>query len=300
MFLTVQSQTASFNNSNTISSNTYLSKVKLYYYYFFAGMYGFVGSFADVVMVNSKWTKAHVETIFWTWEMVLDKKRDSKGKIVLVYPPCNVSELMKINIERGGKEEKKIILSVGQFRPEKAHAVQIRSFHKFITSHKEFRGRVKLCLIGGCRNAEDEQRVEDLQALCEELGLTEDVRILRNVPFDILVDYYQRSWIGLHTMWNEHFGIGVVEYMAAGLIPLAHNSGGPKSDIIVNRETNTDMKTGYLASTVDEFSDKMYEILTLPMDLDIKIRKSARESVREQFSDDQFTKGFIKCLNKVL
>lgn len=33
-------------------------------------------------------------------------------------------------------------------------------------------------------------------------------------------------------MWNEHFGISVVELMAAGLVVIAHNSGGPKLDII--------------------------------------------------------------------
>jgi len=33
-------------------------------------------------------------------------------------------------------------------------------------------------------------------------------------------------------MWNEHFGIGVVEYQAAGLISVVHNSGGPKLDIV--------------------------------------------------------------------
>lgn len=34
-------------------------------------------------------------------------------------------------------------------------------------------------------------------------------------------------------MWNEHFGIGIVEFMAAGAIPLAHHSGGPLLDIVV-------------------------------------------------------------------
>lgn len=29
----------------------------------------------------------------------------------------------------------------------------------------------------------------------------------------------------------RHFGIGIVEYMASGVIPLAHCSGGPLMDI---------------------------------------------------------------------
>lgn len=33
-------------------------------------------------------------------------------------------------------------------------------------------------------------------------------------------------------MKSEHFGIAIVEMMAAGLLVLAHNSAGPKTDII--------------------------------------------------------------------
>jgi hypothetical protein len=29
-------------------------------------------------------------------------------------------------------------------------------------------------------------------------------------------------YLGIHTMWNEHFGIGIVEMMAAGLLTIAH------------------------------------------------------------------------------
>jgi alpha-1,2-mannosyltransferase len=53
-----------------------------------------------------------------------------------------------------------------------------------------------------------------------------------NASYDVLVSSLGEAKIGLHTMWNEHFGIGVVEYMAAGLIPVAHNSAGPKLDIV--------------------------------------------------------------------
>lgn len=33
-------------------------------------------------------------------------------------------------------------------------------------------------------------------------------------------------------MWNEHFGIGVVEMLAAGLVTVAHDSAGPQMDIV--------------------------------------------------------------------
>lgn len=34
-----------------------------------------------------------------------------------------------------------------------------------------------------------------------------------NASFDTLVQSLATAKVGLHTMWNEHFGIGVVEYM---------------------------------------------------------------------------------------
>lgn len=54
-----------------------------------------------------------------------------------------------------------------------------------------------------------------------------------NASFTDLKKYLSTALIGLHTMWNEHFGISVVEYMAAGLVTVAHKSGGPLLDIVV-------------------------------------------------------------------
>lgn len=67
-----------------------------------------------------------------------------------------------------------------------------------------------------------------MQDLAKHLALDENVEFKLNIPFSELVLELQRGTIGLHTMWNEHFGIGVVECMAAGLIMVAHASGGPK------------------------------------------------------------------------
>lgn len=50
-------------------------------------------------------------------------------------------------------------------------------------------------------------------------------RRLVNVPYSELRFLLGGAVGGLHTMVDEHFGISVVEYMAAGVIPIAHNSG---------------------------------------------------------------------------
>ena len=44
----------------------------------------------------------------------------------------------------------------------------------------------------------------------------QDVEIKTNLPFPELTALLSRALIGIHTMRDEHFGIGVVEFLAAG------------------------------------------------------------------------------------
>lgn len=66
---------------------------------------------SDVVMVNSTWTRGHVEKIW------------GQSSIHTVYPPCDVIEFAKLPLEFSNKQ--KHIVSVGQFRPEKDHQLQV-------------------------------------------------------------------------------------------------------------------------------------------------------------------------------
>lgn len=71
-------------------------------------------------------------------------------------------------------------------------------------------------MVGGCRGAEDQARLRDLQQYAEELGIGDYVEWYVNVPFSELKMLLGGAVGGLHTMTDEHFGISVVEYMAAG------------------------------------------------------------------------------------
>jgi len=214
----------------------------------------------------------------------------------IVYPPCDTDSLRKLDL----KDRENLILSIGQFRPEKDHALQIKAFAKMLTldCHNELKD-VKLILVGSCRGKADEGRVKDLRDLAELLNVTEHIEFVLNQPFPVLKDYFGRASVGLHTMWNEHFGIGVVEMMAAGLITVAHNSGGPKADIIVPH-TDENLRTGYLASNEEEYANAMLDACIIGMDNEKSrpLRQSAQES-SARFSDDVFNASFKALILKL-
>ena len=47
-------------------------------------------------------------------------------------------------------------------------------------------------------------------------------------------------------MRDEHFGISVVEFMAAGAVVIAHNSAGPAMDIVRSSGRRPDRCHGWL------------------------------------------------------
>jgi glycosyltransferase involved in cell wall biosynthesis len=71
-----------------------------------------------------------------------------------------------------------------------------------------------------------------LVRLIKSLRVEDRVRILPNASEWQKIELLRRAKIYLHPMKYEHFGISVVEAMAAGLIPVVHRSGGPWTDIV--------------------------------------------------------------------
>lgn len=204
MLSVVRNQDTRFNNAAFITNNPLFSKFKLVYYYLFAFMYGLVGSCSDVVMVNSSWTLNHILSLWRAGPCTS-----------VVYPPCDVQTFLDIPLEEEKNSAEYSIVSISQFRPEKDHPLQIRAFAKLL-KEKRLRQQLslKLILIGGCRNQQDEDRVNNLKSLCEELGVSNNVMFKINIPFEELKKHLAEATIGLHTMWNEHFGIG--QYLSSG------------------------------------------------------------------------------------
>jgi alpha-1,2-mannosyltransferase len=140
-------------------------------------------------------------------------------------------------------------------------------------------------------------------------------------------------------MKDEHFGIGVVEFMASGLIPLVHQSAGPWLDIVVplNGQVTGEspieedpeargfvhfalnpipfspphnlclpwlilstLITGYHATTASSFADQIHTILSLPSSTQLSIRRAARKQAIAKFSQECFERGWEVSWDKLL
>ncbi|KXN82832.1 GDP-Man:Man(3)GlcNAc(2)-PP-Dol alpha-1,2-mannosyltransferase [Leucoagaricus sp. SymC.cos] len=311
MLARVRSRKSWHTNTSAISSSAFLSKLKLLYYRIFMYYYAASLHTASFLMVNSSWTKNHIDSILQYHDILLDTLHLSppfvitnlltgvvyprKGKpptsARIVYPPCDTREMSSFDLT--GRQQ--VILSVAQFRPEKDHPGQLQAFAQLLSRFPKHAGKggtkapVKLVLIGGSRNEEDAQRVTSLRRLAKESGVEEHTEFIVNAPYPVVLDWLSKASIGLSTMVDEHFGINVVEFMAAGVIPIAHASGGPLKDIVIPFNGKP---TGYHAKTTEEFAEALDEVLSLPLEEQLALRQRARTWAVQRFSEEEFQKGW--------
>lgn len=125
--------------------------MKKYYYRILLAGYRYSIHSCDKIWTNSTWTCNHI----------------GKNKASILYPPCDTFVY--------DEEKENIVLSLGQFRPEKNQEVIVKSFAKANLNGFE------LVMIGGCRNIEDEVRLEKLRKLAESLDIADRVKFLPNL-----------------------------------------------------------------------------------------------------------------------
>ncbi|KAJ3650740.1 hypothetical protein Zmor_016822 [Zophobas morio] len=279
MMTRVSNRQATYNNRSVIARSPIFTHAKLLYYRLFAWLYALAGQCSDTTLVNSTFTHEHLSEL---WGRPLH----------LVYPPCEVDHLK--NIPKPKHKPPKIrILSLAQFRPEKDHPLQLQSLYELREILGDDFDNVTLVLCGSCRNAGDSTRVADLRDLSKHLSLENNVEFKVNLTYEELLEELEGAYLGVHTMLDEHFGISVVEQMAAGLIVVAHRSGGPLLDII---ETSEGSRLGFLATTPEEYAYVIKFVLTCGDEEVNEIRERARASV-DRFSSKKFQDEFLRAID---
>lgn len=210
-----QTDNQSFNNKY----RGVLAKGKKVYLYVLIQLYKLCGNFADWHATNSSWTDNHIKSMW------------GKCRVTKIYPPCDTSDIMdKVSLET---PRKNILVSFAQFRPEKQHDLQLAIWKESLLSLPK---DAKFVMVGATRGREDELLVEKLRQQAEILGIKDTVEFMINRSREDILKLFAESKVAIHTMKEEHFGISIVEMMSAGLITIAHDSAGPKMDIIGGAE----------------------------------------------------------------
>lgn len=304
-------------------------KMKRTYWHMFAWMYSWAGGGIDVVMTNSSWTQAHIRSLWG----VNRAKRHRIADVEVVFPPVAVEELEEAIVvnELSEKKRERILLYIAQFRPEKNHALVMRAFSQMIHSSadddRKSTAGSRLVLIGSVRNSEDATKVYDLRLLAHELKVKDQVEFLCDASWPEILEWLRKSWIGVNGMWNEHFGIGVVEYQAAGLICVVNDSGGPKEDIVVEYDGGPtgsytiflhstfpfpplpknsvsimaylSPEPGFHANDASDFATQFTRALSMSFRDTLAMRLRARSSAK-RFTEEAFATRWIKQMDRLV
>ncbi|AGO11552.1 AaceriADL235Wp [[Ashbya] aceris (nom. inval.)] len=280
---------------------------KFLYWKTFMRCYTFVGSFVDVAVTNSTWTYNHMNAIW-----------NQTRNVTTIYPPCSTEKLVTDDSTDVWNRKNQAVV-VAQFRPEKRHELILRSFSNFI---KKTGSKMKLLMLGSTRGQDDRNYVKKLEQLAySELAIPkESLEFLTDCKYEVMRRYLQESSFGINAMWNEHFGIAVVEYAASGLITLAHASAGPLLDIIVPWDIEADKqlpsdsdsnRTGfffkdrsdpdYSKVTSGEFptlEELFVRVDQLTEEERLAISQRAKRCVLHKFSDLKFSEDWTQILDR--
>ena len=287
MIYQVQNNKPGVHSRGNLNKNKFIRKIKIFYYNLILKVYKIMGNKClSFAYVNSTWTFNHMKE---TWDELY-----KTNKLIILYPPCSIS-LYREAAKNDNRQN--IIVSFSQFRPEKNQILQIKilaQLKKKLSIYPELED-LELHLIGGVRNEEDQKLFDDLKIFARQLGVEKYVKFLKNGSTEEIMEEFSKAKIGIHTMIDEHFGINLIEMMAAGLILVTHNSAGAKDDILKNEGE----KPGFLVNNENEYIAQIEEILVRYDEIKGQIINCSTKRA-EKFSDEAFKDQFIMRLKEFL
>lgn len=198
--------------------------VKFLYWSAMSFFYSYLGSCVDLTLTNGSWTFTHISNI---WYM------NPIDSISVLYPPCS-TETLSYTKATGDRENK--LLYIAQFRPEKRHLLIVEEYLKLLNELRKVKVPIsdwpKVVFLGSCKTTDDSFILDSLRDQVKDLDLNDYFEFIVDCSFEEVKEALKTCKFGMNAMWNEHFGIGVVEYAISGVVPIVHASAGPLLDIL--------------------------------------------------------------------
>ncbi|MDR0797846.1 MAG: glycosyltransferase [Nitrososphaerota archaeon] len=202
----------------------------------------------DLLLCNSLYTKNAIREYYG---------REAE----LVYPPVDVEDFMPA-------QKESLVISVGRFVPAKNYELIIQVAGQM--------PNVKFVLVG--RKHSNDPYYDKINSLKPD-----NVNLVANATRADVIALLGKAKIYLHSRIGESFGISVAEAMAAGCIPVVHNSGGPKE----------------IAGSYGFFYNNIEECVKAINDaLQSNVKPNDIAERTKMFSSYNFKKNFVATLEK--
>lgn len=199
----------------------------------------------------------------------------------VVYPPVSFRQE---SASKPLEERRNAVLTVGRYSPEKNF--------DFVLDLAKAMPKVRFTISGTFSGGLSLSYFRHLTNLRTAMSL-DNVELVHDAPRGTLLKAMGASSFFLSSNLNEHFGLALVEAMAAGLIPLVWRSGGPWTDIL----QQTEGVYGYSFAGLDEAAAVLERLIRNPGELE-GLRKRNRMLVRRLFSEDTFKKRIVEEVAK--
>lgn len=189
-------------------------------------------------------------------------KRDS----TTLYPPCPVEFYGKVSPHR-----ENLAITVGRIVPSKRMDLFLEIARRL--PHFDF------AIVGSVTSTQDPYYSQ----------------LRRNAPSNVsfllsplrkVKEILGRAKIYVHCMQNEHFGITIVEAMAAGCVPVVHDSGGPQETVTAD--------VGFRWKNIDDAVAQVSNVMTDGQLQQMLSQASAKKALL--YSDDVFESSLMKML----
>lgn len=219
---------------------------------------------ADVVMANSRYI-ARLTKMLWD------------GEPVVLHPPIKTGDFEPYG-KKPFEERDNAVVMIGRISREKR-------IENVIDAIALSETKPILRVIGGLIPTSIPYK-KWLEKKAKEKGVK--VELYPNAPRNELVKLATSSKVFVHATVGEHFGIAVVEGMAAGCPVVVHRRGGPYEDI-------TDYGNyGLSFDSVEELAEHIDRLITEPKLWRIYHEKSLSRA--PCFSERRFTTKFLRVV----
>ena len=208
---------------------------------------------SNIIFTNSKFTKNAIKKVYPSFDPQV------------IYPPVDLERFSSC-LRSNSRDNQVLVIS--RFSPEKQLEKAI-----FIA---KILNNTKFIIIGNLLTA-NQPYFKHLQKMIHDYGLTYRIKLIPNAAKDEMMNAMSTSMIYLHTMNGEHFGISIVEAMAAGLIPVVPSYGGC-SEIVPREYQYTDIKdaSDCISKNIEQYDNT---------------KRQSVHAIAKQFSTDNFRRS---------